>query len=106
MAFLTNFVEQEGLARTVLAVLLMTTIGCFSYTWGYYEARPAGVDLGPAWEGGVCGGGWGACKAQDGLKLTAAPSNLLTAPFQAARGWPAATEGAVAGDPGGPHPPA
>lgn len=35
---LVNFIERDGLARMVLLVLLITTISCFSYTWGYYEA--------------------------------------------------------------------
>ncbi len=34
---LTQFVESDGLARTVLVVLACTTLGCLSYTWGYYE---------------------------------------------------------------------
>jgi hypothetical protein len=34
---LVNWVERDGLARTVLALLVMTTISCFAYTWGYYE---------------------------------------------------------------------
>lgn len=32
-----NFLETDGIARSVLLILFMTTIGCFSYTWGYYE---------------------------------------------------------------------
>lgn len=38
---LTEWVEQDGLARSVLAILLITTLGCFTYTWGYYEVRSA-----------------------------------------------------------------
>ncbi|KXZ47382.1 hypothetical protein GPECTOR_35g820 [Gonium pectorale] len=34
---LSNFVEQDGCARTVIVLLLLTTVGCISYTWGYYE---------------------------------------------------------------------
>jgi hypothetical protein len=34
---LASWVERDGLARSVLVVLAMTTIACFSYTWGYYE---------------------------------------------------------------------
>lgn len=32
-----NFVEGEGLARTTIFALFVTTIGCLAYTWGYYE---------------------------------------------------------------------
>ncbi|GIL47510.1 hypothetical protein Vafri_4317 [Volvox africanus] len=35
--FVSNFVEQDGCARTVIVLLLLTTVGCVSYTWGYYE---------------------------------------------------------------------
>ncbi|GLC44072.1 hypothetical protein PLESTB_000932400 [Pleodorina starrii] len=35
--FLSNFIEQDGCARTVIVLLLLTTVGCISYTWGYYE---------------------------------------------------------------------
>jgi len=34
---LTSFVERDGMARTVLIMLGMTTIACLSYTWGYSE---------------------------------------------------------------------
>ena len=34
---LAAWVERDGLARSVLVVLTMTTIACFAYTWGYYE---------------------------------------------------------------------
>jgi hypothetical protein len=34
-----NFVEHEGLARTVIVILVMTTVGCLTYTWGYYEVN-------------------------------------------------------------------
>lgn len=34
---INNFVEQDGCARTVIVLLLLTTVGCVSYTWGYYE---------------------------------------------------------------------
>ncbi|PNH10888.1 hypothetical protein TSOC_002388 [Tetrabaena socialis] len=34
---LSSFVEQDGCARTVIVLLLLTTVGCVSYTWGYYE---------------------------------------------------------------------
>ncbi len=37
MGSFSNFVEQEGIARMVILILFFTTIGCFSYTWGYYE---------------------------------------------------------------------
>lgn len=36
---LGQFVETDGLARTALAILLVTTLGCFAYTWGYREVR-------------------------------------------------------------------
>ena len=34
-----RFVENDGIARSVLNILLLTTIGCLAYTWGYYEVR-------------------------------------------------------------------
>ncbi|GAX75086.1 hypothetical protein CEUSTIGMA_g2530.t1 [Chlamydomonas eustigma] len=34
---LNHFVETDGLARTVLIILFLTSIGCFTYSWGYYE---------------------------------------------------------------------
>eukprot|EP00798_Chlamydomonas_sp_ICE-L_P010487 gene10487-8453_t len=33
----SSFVEGDGIARSILVILFLTTIGCFSYTWGYYE---------------------------------------------------------------------
>lgn len=38
-ACMHSFVEHDGFARTLLMLLTLTTIGCFSYTWGYYEVR-------------------------------------------------------------------
>lgn len=38
---LNSFVEGDGCARSVLVILLLTTVGCMSYTWGYYEVRGA-----------------------------------------------------------------
>lgn len=38
-SMLGQFVETDGLARTVIAILLVTTLGCFAYTWGYHEVR-------------------------------------------------------------------
>ncbi len=35
--YLNSFVESDGCARTTIVLLLLTTIGCMSYTWGYYE---------------------------------------------------------------------
>jgi hypothetical protein len=40
---LADWVEQDGLARSVLAILLITTLGCFTYTWGYYEVGVGGL---------------------------------------------------------------
>ena len=34
-----TFVEHDGFARTVILLLLLTTVGCMSYTWGYWEVR-------------------------------------------------------------------
>jgi len=47
---LTSFVERDGMARTVLLMLGMTTIACLSYTWGYSEVGSAlnNEDL-PVW---------------------------------------------------------
>jgi hypothetical protein len=39
MMVMNQWVEQDGLARSVLVILFMTTVGCFAYTWGYYEVR-------------------------------------------------------------------
>jgi hypothetical protein len=33
----TNFVEQEGLAKLTIMLLVVTSAGCLAYTWGYYE---------------------------------------------------------------------
>ena len=60
MSFISGWVENDGIARSVLMILLLVTLGefravvrkshpdlmvslafmsgCFSYTWGYYEA--------------------------------------------------------------------
>ena len=43
MGALAHWVEKDGLARSVLLVLAMTTIGCCAYTWGYYEVRVAAL---------------------------------------------------------------
>jgi hypothetical protein len=42
---LASWVERDGLARSVLVVLAMTTIACFSYTWGYYEVSVVGQEF-------------------------------------------------------------
>ncbi|KAL6757968.1 hypothetical protein V8C86DRAFT_2612354 [Haematococcus lacustris] len=34
---LSAWVERDGLSKSVLVMLALTTIACFSYTWGYYE---------------------------------------------------------------------
>lgn len=34
---LSHWMETYGLARSVIAILFVTTLGCFAYTWGYSE---------------------------------------------------------------------
>ena len=43
MATFTDFVERDGCARTVLVLLLITSVGCMTYTWGYYEVHITSV---------------------------------------------------------------
>lgn len=38
-AMLLHWAETEGMARLTLMLLLLTTVGCLSYTWGYAEVR-------------------------------------------------------------------
>lgn len=40
---LATWVERDGLARSVLLVLSITTIACFAYTWGYYEVTKSAL---------------------------------------------------------------
>ncbi|KAL6756954.1 hypothetical protein V8C86DRAFT_2637988 [Haematococcus lacustris] len=42
---LSAWVERDGLSKSVLVMLALTTIACFSYTWGYYEVRSTHVQL-------------------------------------------------------------
>jgi len=36
-AWLNYQVEKEGIARLTIFILLLTTVGMLSYTWGYAE---------------------------------------------------------------------
>ncbi len=39
-AWLNYQVEREGVARLTIFILLLTTVGMLSYTWGYAEVSP------------------------------------------------------------------
>jgi hypothetical protein len=36
-----GFIEHDGVARLVIVMLLISTVGCLTYTWGYYEVGKA-----------------------------------------------------------------
>jgi hypothetical protein len=41
-AWVNYQVEREGIARLTILILVLTTVGMLSYTWGYAEVRRLG----------------------------------------------------------------
>lgn len=38
-AWVNHQVEKEGIAKLTIIILLLTTVGMLSFTWGYAEVR-------------------------------------------------------------------
>jgi hypothetical protein len=38
-AWANHQVEKEGIAKLTILILLLTTVGMLSFTWGYAEVR-------------------------------------------------------------------
>jgi hypothetical protein len=98
-----GFLEHEGLARSVVAILLMTTVGCLTYTWGYYEVGASGPEatrgrairadcrrLGPTGRG---------CPRHRFSSASLAAGHLLVAPPSRAGPPPGAADNPTAPDP-------